>query len=110
MATNDTTQAILFYLNYHGFKAWRTNTVGIYDQKRGVYRKNASLLKGVPDIIGFRRSDARFIGVEIKTGRDDLSGHQGAFLDELVQAGGFALVVGSFDEFAEKFEVVRHPS
>ena len=99
--TNALTKAITDYLNLNGFIVWRQNTVGIFDRKKNVFRKNPALRTGIPDIIGYRKSDARFIGIEIKTGTDRLTEKQLAFLKSLKQAGGIALVVSSFDEFLQ---------
>jgi len=98
------TSAILTYLTLQGFAVWRQNTAGIYDQKTGRYRLNPQSRKGVPDIIGFRKSDGVFIGVEVKAGRDQLRPEQKQFLDELKAAGGLAFVAHSFDQFQQSFE------
>ena len=100
----ETTSAILTYLTLQGFAVWRQNTTGIYDAKVGRYRSNPQGRRGVPDIIGFRKSDGVFIGVEVKAGRDQLRPEQKHFLDELKAAGGLAFVAHSFDQFRESFE------
>ena len=99
--TNALTQAIVGYLNLNGFIAWRQNTVGVFDRKKNTFRKNPNQKTGIPDIIGYRKSDAVFIGIEIKTGSDTLSNVQLIFLQTLKQAGGIALVVSSLDEFLQ---------
>jgi len=62
----------LSYLTLQGFALWRQNTSGIYDQKTGRYRFNPQGRRGVPNIIGFRKRDGVFIGVEVKAGCDQL--------------------------------------
>lgn len=100
----ETTSAILAYLTLQGFAVWRQNTSGIYDQKTGRYRFNPQGRRGVPDIIGFRKRDGVFIGVEVKAGRDQLRPEQKQFLDELKAAGGLAFVAHSFAQFQQSFE------
>ena len=100
----ETTSAILAYLTLQGFAVWRQNTAGIYDAKIGRYRSNPQGRRGVPDIIGFRKRDGVFIGVEVKAGRDQLRPEQREFLDELKQAGGLAFVAHSFAQFQQSFE------
>lgn len=106
---NRATDAIVCFLNYNGWKVWRQNNTGVYDQSKGVWRKPNNGLKGIPDIIGFRKSDATFIGVEIKVGQDRLSPEQIQFLNELKQANGISMVAHSFDDFLTKYETRFKP-
>ena len=101
---SETTSAILAYLILQGFAVWRQNNSGIYDQKTNRYRFNPQGRRGVPDIIGFRKRDGLFIGVEVKAGRDQLRPEQKQFLDELKDAGGLAFVAHSFAQFQQSFE------
>ena len=101
----DITGAILAFLTKHGFKVWRQNTTGIYDPQTGRWRKNPQGCNGVSDIIGFRKSDGVFIGVEVKAGRDQLRDDQRAFLNELKVAGGLSFVAYSFSQFQLSFEL-----
>jgi hypothetical protein len=103
--TNETTKAIIRHLSLSGFKAWRNNTIGVYDPVRQVFRKNPHQLNGVPDIIGFSRYTAKFIAVEVKTGRDRASDAQKAFLGELAKAGGIAMIVKDYDDFIQQFKM-----
>ena len=59
---------------------------------------------GVPDILGYRKSDARFIGVEGKAGRGTLSNFQIDFLNELKEHGGLPFVAYSFVGFVASSE------
>lgn len=104
--TNATTQAILRYLNYNGFTAWRNNSGAVYDPKRKVFRKNPTSLKGVFDIIGFRDSDGKHIEVEIKTGRDRMSEDQKWHLTRLQASNCIALIVKDFDDFEKQIKLV----
>lgn len=102
--SNDTTGAIIKYLNMVGFHVWRNNTHGLWDSSKQCYRKLQYQQKGVADIIGFRRSTGQFISVEVKTGRDELSIEQQHFLETVRNSGGIGMVVTSFDDFYKKFE------
>jgi hypothetical protein len=66
-------------------KVWRNNNLAV----RG--RKFIGEL-GVPDIIGYQRNTAIWLGCEIKTLNDRLSADQIKFLTELKAAGGLALL------------------
>ncbi|MBC7447437.1 MAG: VRR-NUC domain-containing protein [Hymenobacteraceae bacterium] len=98
------TRAILAYLTAHGYCAWRQPNRGEYDPTTGKWRPHPNARRGVPDIIGFRRSDAVFIGVEVKAGSDRLRPEQQHFLDQLKAAGGLPFIVRSFEEFQVSFE------
>ena len=100
--TNGLTIAIVRHLKYDGFDVWRNNTVGIYDAQKKIYRANPHTRKGIPDIIGFRKCDGKFIGIEIKTGSDKLSSEQASFISDLQAAGGIGMVVKTIDDFLER--------
>ena len=100
----ETTSTILAYLTLQDFAVWRQNNSGIYDPKTNRYGFNPQGRRGVPDIIGFRKRDGLFIGVEVKAGRDQLRPGQKQFLDELKAAGGLAFVAHSFAQFQQSFE------
>ncbi len=102
--TNETTKAIIRHLAFSGFKAWRNNTIGVWDPAKKVFRRNPHQLNGVPDIIGFSRRTGKFIAVEVKTGRDRASAAQKAFLAELSKAGGIAMIVNDYDDFVQQFK------
>ncbi len=104
--TNDTTKAIIYYLNYFGCTVWRQNNGGVYDVKAKAFRKNPNGKLGVPDIIGFRRIDGKAVYVEVKTGVDKLSDAQKIFIDEARNAGCIALVVKSFDDFEMQWTIL----
>ncbi len=97
------TRAVLQFLDQHGFTAWRQPNEGRYDPDRQAWYPHPNSRRGVPDIIGFRRSDGRFIGVEVKAGPDRLRPEQITFLDELKAAGGLPFVAHSFEQFQASF-------
>lgn len=102
--TNDLTKAIILYLNYNGFRAWRNNSVGIYDPTKGIYRKNKGQLNGIGDVIGFRKSDGKHIEVEVKTGSDKLSPDQLIHINELKTGHCIQLVANTFDQFESEIK------
>ncbi|UYZ64899.1 VRR-NUC domain-containing protein [Hymenobacter weizhouensis] len=98
------TAAILGYLEAHGFTAWAQPNRGEYDPKTGRWRPHPNSRRGVPDILGFRRADGRFLGIEVKAGTDRLRPEQMTFLRELKAAGGLAFVAYDFAGFVQSFE------
>ena len=104
--TNQTTQAIINFLNYSAFKVWRNNNVAVYSVKQQSFRKNPSALLGVPDIIGFHKLTGRFICIEIKSGKDKLSEHQKLFLSDAKKSGAISIVAKTFDDFKLQYDVI----
>jgi hypothetical protein len=105
--TNSLTRSIIRYLDLQGYEVWRQNTTGIYDPQKKIFRKNFAQRKGIPDIIGYRRSDGKFIAIEIKTGKDTLSFEQKMFLQDLQQSHGIALVVHSLSDFLSQLSIIN---
>lgn len=104
---NTVTTQIIRFLSLKKYNVWRQNTVGIYDQQRGVFRKNTNTKKGVSDIIGFDQN-GRFVAVEVKVGKDKLSEEQTQFLKDVQAAGGIAIVAHSLEDFLTKFELITN--
>jgi len=98
------TSSILGYLHAHGFTAWAQPNRGEYDPTTQRWRPHPNARRGVPDILGFRRADGKFLGVEVKAGRDQLRTEQIDFLNELKAAGGLAFVARDFAHFVQSFE------
>ena len=98
-ATNQTTTQILNYLYDLKIYAWRQNTSGI-PMSDGKFRPAAKT--GLSDILAILPPVGRFLAIEIKTGSDRLRPEQEGFLKNVQRAGGFALVVVSFDDFVDK--------
>jgi hypothetical protein len=90
MTSNELTQYTLKVLNLSGYECWRNNNLAV---KGRVFTGK----KGVPDIIGFCRRTGKFIGVEIKVGKDRLSKEQTDFLNEL-QKSGIAHIVKTVED------------
>lgn len=88
-ATDLTRQALEFLL-FNGCFAWRQNNFGKLG-RAGVAKK------GVPDIIGITR-DGRFVGLEIKVGKDRQSEDQKGFEKQIKEKGGVYAVIKQFDD------------
>lgn len=102
--TNSLTKACINYLNVNGFKVWRNGNHAVYSHKRKSYLKPTyGSLNGVPDIIGFKKLDGSFIGVEIKTGKDKLSDAQKQFQKECEGVAHY-LVIHNIDELINYFK------
>lgn len=86
-----------------GCVAYRVNNVGIWDAAKGVYRAG-NTAKGLPDIIAIIRG--RFVGIEVKAGKDKLSEHQQYRKFEIERAGGTYFEARSTDDFLKFFSSV----
>jgi len=86
-------------LNYPVF-AWRQNTVGVYDPKKRIFRKNNSkhFKTGVSDILGLYAGGV-FFAMEVKMpGREEtLTETQENFLVDVASFGGVGGMVNSID-------------
>jgi len=101
---NELTKTIIFdmYWVREGL-AYRINNGAIYDTKRQVYRKGVQR-KGIPDIIGI--INGRFIGIEVKIGRDRQSADQKEVEREINEAGGVYFIAKSYDDYLEKISKI----
>jgi len=98
--TDDITNAILKYLNFHG-AAWRTNMVHV---RR---RKMPKDQQGIGDIVGSLKPLGRHIEVEVKREGDYLRPSQIRHMERVREAGGIYLVVYSFDDFLQAVGYVQ---
>jgi hypothetical protein len=103
--TNATTGAIIVYLMSNGHVPHRHNTTGIFDPTTKRWRTIASSSKGVGDILVCLKG-GRYLEIEVKTGKDRLSPQQYLRQETLRRAGGFYLVVKSFDDFLTQFSLL----
>ena len=95
--SSDLTKSIINFLNYSGHLVWRNNTTGIYDLKTKRFRKHHGI-KGVPDIIGIHRDTGKFIGIEVKVGKDRLSADQKTFIESSTSKGAIVIVAKCLDD------------
>ncbi len=107
--TNSLTKGCIDLLNTNGYKVWRNNNNAVYDVKKKCFRTpSEGSINGVPDIIGYKKGDdknltsssAKFIGIEIKTGKDKLSQEQVIFADDCIQHNATYLVVHNVQQLA----------
>lgn len=80
--------------------AYRINNVGIWDEKKQVYRR-ANTQKGIFDVSATIKGRSAWF--EIKAGYDKPSQDQMIFQQEVRAAGGIAEFVKSTDEFLKMF-------
>lgn len=89
---------ILKILKLSGVFAWKCQTVGIFDPKKKIFRRNTNPfhIKGVADILGIYKGQPLAIEVKSITGR--LSPDQKLFLETFRENGGISLVARSVDD------------
>lgn len=106
MSETGIVKSCIQYLRLRGIYAWRQNTAGVFNQKTGGYFFNGT--RGVADILGILPQETEhglqgiLLCVECKTAKGVVSDSQKAFLTEIEQRGGLALVVRSVDELEAK--------
>ena len=94
--------AILNYLSFiPNCYCWKNNSMGVYDGKKGIYRKARSKhnINGVADIVGVYKGRPLFIEVKSKTGKT--SRDQELFLKRVIKLGAIAGVCRSVDDARE---------
>ena len=67
------------------------------------YKPVPNGIKGVPNLIGFRLSDGKFVGIEIKINKDKMSEHQTAFAQKLETATGIFYLAEGYNPFLTTF-------
>lgn len=106
-STNNTTKAVIRFLECNGFVAWRQNNGAVWHPRRNAFMKNPMHKRGIPDIIFYRKRDSRIGFCEIKTGKDKLSMWQENFLNEARKHNCLVLVVKDVDDFLEQFKTIE---
>ncbi len=108
---NGLTKAIIDYLRLEGWQAERISVTGRYIDNSKVVTDclgrqrtigtgqyiPSSMQKGSADISA--TIAGRSVKIEVKIGRDRQSEHQALYQQQVESAGGFYLLVRSFDEF-----------
>lgn len=98
---NQITRNILRAANMQpGCVAYRVNNVGVWDEAKQVHRRG-NTEKGLPDIVLIFKG--RFVGIEVKAGRDKLSDDQLKRKFEIERAGGIYFEARSTDGFLKFF-------
>ena len=90
----ETQQSILDYLHLKGHFVWRNNTGAFKTERGGFYRIG---MPGSPDILGVKKDDGKFIGIEVKSKGNKLTVLQKSFLDEINKRGGIGMVAYDLD-------------
>lgn len=101
--TNNITKAIVAFLLNAGHSASRVNVQGQYDPRIPGWRPSGSR-KGFFDIsccIKDSNNIGRFVAIDIKKGNDRLSEDQKNFINEVENAGGVAIEIESYTDFAD---------
>ena len=100
--TNALTAQIANYVAMRGGYAMRINVGGFYRPDVG-YIKSGSTV-GVPDLIAVFKG--RFVGIEIKTGKDTQSDGQKAVERHINDALGVYIIAHDFEGFKANFDGV----
>lgn len=104
--TNTLTTKILSFFFSQQIFAWRNNTVGI-PMAGGRLRPAGKT--GTSDVIVILPPYGQFLGIEIKTGHDQLSMEQEGFIENVSKMGGHTMVVTDFVDFESKWKkLVKH--
>lgn len=99
ISTNDLTKNAITFFKAKGFQCWRNSNIPIYDEKIGQYR-SGSVLKGLPDILGYHLQSGVLLAVEIKNKhtKDKESVHQKVTLEAMRKAGCHVFVIRTMDD------------
>lgn len=100
---NNLTTCIICHLEYNGHFATRVNTTGIYDKKRGIYRRTNARL-GMADISAV--INGLPIQIEVKAGRDKPRPDQLQVQREYERAGGKYVFVHNFAEWVQIYREI----
>lgn len=100
----DIQKEIFKLLRALGIVCWRNNSVGVFDARRGIFRRNNSpySINGVSDILGIVRG--QFLAIEVKSKTGKLTKEQAHFLDTINAEGGLAFVARSVNDVLTQFE------
>lgn len=98
MTEKEIEHGILHFLNaFLGIRAYKVETTGVYDSKRGCYRKRGKYVrKGMSDIIGI--VEGRFLAIEVKSENGTLTPDQKSFILDVNESGGIAFVARSIQD------------
>ena len=78
MTESEIQSLILLEASKRGHRLWRTNAGNVKDA-RGFHIK--LMPKGYPDLTGFRKTDGKFVVIEVKKPTGRLSEHQKKFAE-----------------------------
>jgi hypothetical protein len=95
--SNELTRNILSFWYKLRIFAYRQNSVGIFDQRKGIYRPAPKV--GLPDTVAILPPNGRHCGVEVKVGKDKLRPEQVGALKNIELMGGIGIVAKTFPHF-----------
>lgn len=95
---SDILRAVLDYLATADVVAWRNQSGMIFGEHKGKRWAVRMGMKGVSDIVGFRKSDGKIVCVECKRPGQRLTDAQQRFLRSVHQAGGVAIWATSVED------------
>lgn len=98
---NGLAKCIKAWCEINGAHFQRMNTTGLYDHKLKKYRRSGAT-RGVTDTLVIWKG--KTFNIEIKIGRDKQSDQQKEIQKSIEEAGGFYLIVKSFDDFLKQVE------
>lgn len=90
---------IFAFLKNKDIFCWKNDSVGIFDPKNKIYRKNMNRnrFNGVSDILGIL-PDGRFLAIEVKKEGGKPTPDQIKFIAKILARGGVAFVADSVEE------------
>lgn len=95
----------LQWLKIKRVRVWRNNTGSVQKEYKGKKRFIRFGEPGISDILGIAPDGSgRFMAIETKAATGKLSEDQQAFLDNVTQEGGIAIVVRSLDDLIKAFK------
>ena len=106
MSENDVVKACLEYLRWKRIPAWRINNTGVWDPVRKIYRKSPNITAGVSDIIAIVPPTGKMLAIECKTKTGKVSQSQRLFLEDVLRAGGEAIVARCVDDLTRALEAM----
>jgi hypothetical protein len=85
-----------------GLVFWWNQSQGVYDAKRGIYRKRKGAYErsGVSDIVGCW--NGKFLAIEVKSKVGKPTEEQSRFLEDIVSHGGIAFIANSVEQVEER--------
>ena len=101
---NSLTKLIMTWLKLNDHFAARINSGAVFDRRLGVYRANSGATAGMADINAVVKG--RSISIEVKIGKDKIRDSQLKVKSEIEAAGGIYIIVRSFDDFRQQFEML----
>ena len=86
--------SILTFLKANRVFCWKNESVGVFDVKRGIFRKkHGHRMVGGSDILGIYKN--KFLAIEVKAPKKYATKEQKAFLDSVNIQGGIGFVARS---------------